>query len=55
MTISFLRAKHGDCIYISHNGKNIIIDSGTPDSDAFSRMFDVIKSYGFLHTPILSP
>ena len=46
MTISFLQAKHGDCIHICHNGKNVIIDSGTPDSDAFPRVVEEVKARG---------
>lgn len=46
MKISFLQAKHGDCIHISHNGRNIIIDSGTPKSDAFGNIMSDIKRRG---------
>lgn len=46
MTISFLRAKHGDCINIRHNDKNVIIDSGTPDSDAYSCLIDEVRAQG---------
>ena len=46
MMISFLRAKHGDCINIRHNDKNVIIDSGTPDSDAYSCLIDEVRAQG---------
>ncbi len=46
MRISFLQAKHGDCIHITHNGRNIIVDSGTPKSDAFSNLVNDIRHSG---------
>lgn len=46
MIISFLQAKHGDCIHICHNDKNVIIDSGTPKSDAFRDIINEIRKQG---------
>jgi len=46
MMITFLQAEHGDCIHLSHNNKNVIIDSGTPNSDAFHYVINEIRRQG---------